>query len=424
MGAITALLYDLASNELADISTIALEKTLTRQLNQARSFTITAPAGHTLLTTVAGDGYPNLRKGNRKLVVWEAGIPNPIFHGRIHTVERNGDGTQNLVTITAFDPLMELGYDPDRAGRPVRDSTGNFINPSFTGTGIDPTTISGPDLIRQILTNSQVSGPESPGPGGEGPLPIDVSSGTFDIDVPPAVDLNCLDTMDWPVLCGDFIQQLVQSGVVDVELTPLDPATALDPYFMVMLSAVSGLGTDKSGTVHFDYFTGALNASACKHVEDWTTVNNKLYDYLGPRIDQSHWKANITPSIAPPGLATTIAASRALYGGPGGGQMMSIRVFDSIGTEFSSRPLYIALWNAEQGYRVEPRNLLYITPNPDAKALFDALFDYDAGDLIAINTGADFGIALAETQRVYGFTKTWSRENVARVSQLLTSADV
>jgi hypothetical protein len=418
---VTCKLYDLATTQLADISSIALEKTLTRRLNAARGFTIQAPAGHSLLTSVAGDGYRNLRKGNRKLLVWEDG--NIIFHGRVFGVERTGDGTKNTVAITAWDPWMELGFDPDRAGRPVRDSTGNFINPSFSSSVGGQTGISGPDLIKQVLTNSQVSGAESPGPGGEGPLPIDLTTGSFDLLVPPAVDLNPVLKMDWPVMIGDFINELVASHVVDVNLRPIDPSEGLNNYKMAALSAVSSFGTDRSATVHFDYFTGSKNAIACRHVEDFLTINNKLYDYLGPRIDQNRWLSNITPGS--PGTTIDPSASRALYGGPGAnkGQFMSIRVFDSTGSGSGSRPLYIALWNAEQRLRVEPRDLLYVTPAPDAEAIYEPPHDFDVGDLITINTGADFGITLAQTQRVYGYDRSWNREGVATVSQLLTSAD-
>lgn len=415
---VTAKLYDLDSNELADISGIALERSLKRRLNMARSFVISnLPAGDPLLTSLAGDGYPNLRKGNRKLLVWEDG--NIIFHGRVFTVERNGDGKENLATVTAFDPWMELGYEgDDRAGRPVRDETGNFINPTFVSSvdGLDP--ISGPDLIRQALTNSQQTGDETDPTPGEGPLPIDLASGDFDLDVPPAIDLSVIDTMDWPVLCGDFISQLVETGVVDVDMRPVDPTEGFDPYIMVALSAVSSFGTNRTATVHFDYWTGDKNAAGCRHVEDFATINNKLYDYLGPaQPGGTRWKTNITPSH--PGATVDPTASRALYGG----QFMSIRILDSIGTESSARPLYIALWNAEQGYRVEPRDLLFITPNPDTAALYEAPADYDVGDLITINTGAELGLALAEAQRIYGYDKQWDRQGVARYSQLLTSAD-
>jgi hypothetical protein len=433
VSSVTAKLYDLASNELADISGIALERSMTRLLNLPRAFAITAPAGHSLLTATADDGYRNLRKGNRKLVVWENDDPDPIFHGRIKGVERVGDGTQNLVNITAFDAKQtELGYDADdQAGRPVRDATGNFIDPSFVSSIDSGPQISGPDLIKQILTNSQNADPTV----GEGPLPIDLNTGDFDLDVPPAIDLSPSGLMDWPILCGDFIDMLIQTGVVDVNMRPVNPGDGInldddpDPYIMVELSAVSSFGTDRSATVHFDYWTGSKNASHCRHVEDFGPINNKLFDYLGPRIDKDRWAGNITPTAPSPGdtwpvpFTDAIAASRALYGGPDGGQFMSIRVFDSIGIENANRALYIALFAAEQGLRVEPRDMLFITPNPDIKALFDAPSDFDVGDLIAVNTGADFGIELAEAQRLYGYTKTWDRQGVARLSELITSAD-
>jgi hypothetical protein len=426
MGAITAKLYDLDSNMLADISEISLEKSMSRILNGTRAFTINSFANHSLFTTVADDGYRNLRKGNRKLVVWEDGITAPIFHGRVFGVERKGTGgTKTPVAITAYDQWMELGYDSEnRAGRVVRDDTGNFINPTFAGTGTGGAgVISGPDLVKQILTNSQGTDAESGAQPGEGPLPIDLT-GTFDVDVPPALDLSPVDSMDWPVLVGDFFQMLVQTGVVDIDMAPLEPGTginlaaAADNLIMVALTALTRFGSDKSATVHFDYGTGSKNAKAFRHLEDFSTICNKLYDYLGPRIDQTHWKGNITPGS--PGTTINPAASRLLYGG----QFFSLREFDSIGGENSSRPLYLASWNGEQGYRVEPRDLLYITPAAGDKALFDALSDFDVGDDVGINLGGAAGIDLADSQRVYGFTKTWSRQNVASVSELLTSAEV
>lgn len=417
--AVVCELYDLESNLLADISEIALERTLKRRASQAREFVITAPAGHSLLTTVAGDGYMNLRKGNRKLVVTED--TDVVFHGRVQTVERNGDGTRNLVTITAAQPLAELGYG-EKAGRPVRDETGNFISPEFTSSEVGQDEVSGPDLIFQALTNSQV-GPaaETPGPGGEGELPIDIDIADFDTEVPPAVDLTPSQSAVWPILIGDFIQLLVATGVVDVDEIPLDPGAGTTDYKMVSLTARSALGTDRSATVHFDYWTGSKNASACRHVEDFGAINNKLYDYLGPPdAGGNRFPAgNITPTLATGALATAITASRDLYG-----IFMQIRIVDTFGVDTDARPLYFAAWAAEQGYRVEPRDLLFITPSPDTAALFEAPADFDVFDLIEINTGAAFGVTLAAAQRVYGYDRTWDRNGVARLSQLITSADI
>lgn len=418
---LTIKLYDLQTNEIADLSDIALDRTLTVLLDQTRTFSLRALSKDTRFTnTFVTDGFRNLEKGDRKLIVWEDGGPGdqPIFHGRIFSIERTGDGKANYLTVTAMDPMMELGFDSeDRAGRPVRDATGNFIDPTFVSSVDGGAAISGPDLIKQILTNSQQTGTESDPNPGEGPLPIDLTLGTFDTSVPPAVDLSVVDTMDWPILVGDFITQLVQTGVCDVFMRPLDPSELADQYKMVALSAVSSYGTDRHATVHFDYWTVSRNAKAFRHVEDFSTVNNKLYDYLGPRLDQSHWRANITPGS--PGTTVDPTSSRSRYG-----IFMSIRIYDSVGTESSSRPLYLALWNAEQAYRLFGRDLLWITPEDGSASLYTAPQDFDVGDLITVKIGADAGVALDETQRVYGYTKTWSREDVPSLSQLLTSADV
>jgi hypothetical protein len=450
----TIQIYDLGTTMLADISGIAFEPSVTVAHNLARVLQFSAFAGHTLLTTLAGDGFPNLDEGDRKIVVWDGGdtpgVDDPIFHGRVFLTERVGDGTSNIVSVTAYQPMMELGYEADdRAGRPVRGSSaqpvagtpfghydGNFIDPLFASSEPGQAEISGPDLILQVLTNSQHTDGESGPAPGEGPLPIALT-GTFDtvVGVGAAVDLTCELQIDWPIMIGDFIQSLVETNVVDVYERPLNPGTGLnlagaaDPYIMVELSSVSKLGSDKSATVHFDYWTGSHNAKGCRLLRDFSTVCNKLYDNLGPRLTKERWKGLIAPNTAETAsLDTPVAASRARYGGPPGathpGTFMWIRAFDTLGNENSSRPLYLALWLAEQGLRLDPRGILYITPAIGEHSLYTAPQDFEVGDEVAINTGTEFGVTLAEKQRVYGYTKSWDRQGVPSLSQIVTSADV
>lgn len=418
---IVVKLANLDTSVLVDISEIALEKKATVRHNHTRQFVIECPAGHALLTATGtmGDGVPNLHRGDRKLLVWQD--DTIVHHGRIFLTERVGDGEKNMVTITSMDPLMELGFDADdRAGRPVRDSTGNFISPVFN----DGDPVSGPELIYQILTNGLTAAAENPGPGGEGPLPIHLDSGNFDTG---GVDLNPRDNMQWPMLIGDFVQMLVDTNVVDIYLRPIDPAESLDAYAMVEFFARDLYGTDKHDTVHFDYWTGSFNAGAARHVEDFATINNKLYDYLGPRLNQNQWKSNITPSGYPDGMGgatwgsevtDAVAASRARYG-----TFMQIRALDSTQAEDAVRPLYVAGWLAEQTLRLEPRPILLLTPSLDVHAAFEPYTDYNVGDLIAVNVGGDFGVDLAGIQRVYGFDVEWDRQGVQRVTNLIVSAD-
>lgn len=419
---LTVELHDLQSNLLADISDIAFEPRLGVRYNMPRSFQISgAPAGDSRFTATAADTFRNLEVLDRKLIVWEDG--EVVFHGRIFIIQRDGDGTQNTVSISAFDPWMETGFDSDEhAGRPVRDATGNFITPDF---GADP--ISGPQLIFDVLTNSQQTGDESDPTPGEGPLPINLDIANFDVDIPPNVDLNPTGIMSWPMSIGDFLTDLVRTGVVDIRMRPIDPAESLDPYAMVDVEAGPDLGTDRHATVHFDYWTGSHNAIACRHIEDGTKMCNKLYDLLGPPLEGTggeRFEGNITPTLADdimPGLGDRITDSRSRYG-----TFMQIRVVDYTGTDpqAASDPLVRYAWGAEQSYRVSPRDMLFITPAPGAAALYDAPSDFDVGDRITVNVGSDFGLPLAATQRVYGYDKTWSREGVSQLAELLTSADL
>ncbi len=289
--------------------------------------------------------------------------------------------------------------------------------------------------------------------------------------------------MGWPILIGDFIQRLIATNVIDIYLRPIHPLQLLGEA-MVEVFVRNQIGTDLSGTVHFDYWTGSKNAKACRHVEDFATINNKLYDYLGPRLGPNRWRGNITPHArwatgtvysgpstgtfgplpgqrvvgtdghlweADPGGTSggaepdfagneggsvadgpdtlvwndrgptpDVVPSRALYG-----TFMQIREYNSTnGAESLVRPLYQANWNAEQGLRLEPRDMLFITPSPDAFALFKPYSDYSVGDLVAINTGPEFGVELeGAVERIYGWDVEWSREDVERVTSLLTSAD-
>lgn len=405
-------LYDLQTNELADISGICLSRQCSVRENLPRGLTLEAPAGHELLTGMdAGDGFPNLSTGDRKIIAWEEDRDDePIFHGRVFRARRVGNGRTNRVTIQAYDPLVEFGTENGNAGRLVRDDTGNFIQPSFGDT------ITGADLLYQAFVNSQQTGAESDPTPGEGPLPIDIGDGSR---FSSTVNLSMDNFLSWPLYLGDLVAKLANTGVVDIGARPIDPTESLDPYAMIAMSAADTLGSDVSGTVHFDYWTGSHNAKEAVYDEDFSTICNKLYDYLGPPLPGGlRWPDNITPGTA--GTTIDPTASRARYG-----VFMAVRFYDQVVPSHTD-PFNLALWNAEMGYRVAPRNLLYVTPRPGSKALFRPFGrDFDASDIVGINVGSALGVSgLATDQRVLGYDVTWSRNNVARVSQLITSADV
>ena len=66
-------------------------------------------------------------------------------------------------------------------------------------------------------------------------------------------------------------------------------------------------GTDRTGTVHFDYATGDNNARLFRRSENMDTIRTKNFCYLGPRLDQQHWRSNVTgdhPDIPNPPAGT------------------------------------------------------------------------------------------------------------------------
>ena len=218
---------------------------------------------------------------------------------------------------------------------------------------------------------------------------------------------------------------------------PIRPGTGrnlagdLDNYIMVEASAKSKLGRDLTTgdtPVHFDYGTGSLDAKEAREVTDFSTHCAHLWTEAQGRAARSPgggWRGDITPNgAANADLIPDYDASAAKYGGPGSppGYDSWIDVFDSLGDETSSRPLYEALYRFEIKKRLEPRKLLYVTPCDGDKSIFTAPRDFDAFDLVQIK--AEIGKSIDEGQRVYGYTKTWTRENVASIGQLLTSADV
>lgn len=403
--------HDLDTDEVADISEICLVRKGVARANLPRQFVVTFPAAHTLVAGNHDDDFRKIGVGDRKLLVWEEDRATaPIFHGRIDKVERVGNGIENLTTVTAYDPLVELGSEAsDRAGRYVRDATGNFIFPEFGAT------ITGAQFIYEALVNSQQTGVESGPTPGEGPLPIHVDEDNFD----STVNLSMDNFMSWPLKIGDLISMLVSTGVLDFYLRPADPTDGFDAYVMVEAFAADVWGTDRSATVHFDYWTGSKNAGKAMHVEDFATVCNKLYDYLGPPVQPpTRWADNITPGA--PGTTIDPTDSRDRYRT----QLHQIRFFDQFAPTHTD-PFALAAWNGEAGYRLFPREILQIEPVAGSEALYRPWGrDFDVGDVVAQNVGAALGIEIAADQRVLGWDAEWDEDNVQTVTKLYTSADV
>jgi hypothetical protein len=363
--------------EIADLTPAALTAKISPRLNRPLTLALELPADTADISAIASDGDPNLVVGTRSIKAYRGGT----LRGNVIVWNLNYDGDANSakVAVTGYDPLNQLRR------RPARDETGDFSNPEFGDT-----TPAGA-LIQGIVQNTIEW---------EGALWIDADAGTCDASTTLGGNLA-----DWPVMIFDLFTIITDTGVVDVVLEPLDSTAGK----LVVLNAVDTWGSDLTASVSFDYATGDHSVASARRVEDFDDICNKLWYYLGPKIDVQHWRGSITTHTTPD------FASRDKYG-----TYMDIKIYDS-GDEATERALFEELRHAELALRRVPQELLNVTPQAGvAPEPFD---DYGIGDLVEVNLGTAFGPAVTGgAQRVYGFDVDVDADGVERVSELIVSA--
>lgn len=443
------VIYDRANNALADITSIATSKKMSKRLSRPSVCSFQVPADSALVYTNHSDGYPILSVGRRALKVryrpsaahdWTL-----MFNGIIWYLEDQGGEDRADCRVDAYDPLLWAKF------RYVRDDTGDFSTPEFFGNGSDPTKISGPDLVQQTLANSfWNSGTKGTGGYGDGyqdeEFGLDWGTGTFDVQVPPAYDLSAT-LSDFPILLSDFWRMLSDTGTCDIVVDPVDDTDGYGTNIMGILNAYTRAG-NPSSPVHYDYGAGDYSIQSIRRRYDIDNLCNKLWYYLGPPqnvVDPAtdeilirRWLGNITkddPNLPDPPQTTIdaeIYASRSAYG-----VAMDVRIYDDNEATYgyvvnpktgdieyreiaANRPMYHYLWQFEHALRHEPREMLFVTPIRNAP--FDPLA-IGLGDEITINSTSALRQGFSATQRVYGWDVEIGDENSWQITNLVCSAD-
>jgi hypothetical protein len=342
-----------------------------------------------------------------------------FHHGHVMDCETDA-GEDDGYTVYNSTDVMEMW-----AWRPARDpADGDFSKPTFIEDYI-----TGPQIMQAILDASYNAGGGPPSDA-EGDLFIEF--GTF---AGGGVSLTGAP-VDWPMTIMQIAALLISTGELDIILTPIDGAFGE----MARVDCYNGdYGTDLSGSVVFEYGTGALNVRRMRWNEDMSGICNKLWYYGGPQIGTAadpagnqHWCWNITgddPLLAnPPGgdidysnpLGDRRLASQAAYG-----VRMDIKIFDALsdlclgeGAVDPGRSLYRRLWQIEQWLRCVPRNLVHVTPIRGY-----GIGSFDIGDLVGVEAAASVRGGFSGAQRVYGYTVSWDEDGPFELSELQTSAD-
>jgi hypothetical protein len=337
-------------------------------------------------------------------------------HGRILQIETEADEDTGYTVYNSFDPMEMWQW------RPVRDEDCDFSKPTVVEVyGPD----GGPAIMEQILTNTVTCGDDS---ANDTEGPIFLSMGTF--------ETGCCDLsgapVDWPMTIAELTSLLVSTGCLDVVITPTDPGGGV----MGTVSAYCGdYGTDRTATVDFDYGQGNFNVRQLRWNQDMSNMTNKLWYFAGPRIlspadpaGDQHWCFNVQgddpllPLTLPNGASRATLLADRLTSRTNYGVRMDIQIFDATdddcvpGWGTWERYLYRNRWETESWIRMNPRNLIHITPTRET-----AIMTFDIGDLVGVSaTGAVRG-GFSGAQRVYEYTIGWEDDGVLFLSELQTS---
>lgn len=395
-----------------DFSGCAIEGSVTRRLNRPALAQVKIP-----MDCAAGCSGP----GARLKITLDGSLR---FHGMVMDWELDGGEDTGYITMNAMDP-MELW-----AHRPARDPDGDFSNPTFIETFEF-----GPQIIEAILTASE--NPIFIPGAAEGPLFLTL--GTFETGGSSLIGAP----VDWPMTIAEVANLLISTGELDIVITPTDPGGGI----MGTVDCYNGdFGTDLSGSVVFEYGTGARNVRAVRWNQDMSNICNKLWYFGGPRIQTAadpagnqHWCFNVqgddpcfnggtcpSPDAAAMTTAFTSSidpcrdASRTTYG-----VRMDIQIFDGAsdlcvgpgGTD-PGRDLYRWLWLAESWARCDPRTLIHVTPTRGT-----AINSFDIGDLVGVTLGSGVCGGISGAQRVYQYTVSWGPDGPLELSELQTSSD-
>jgi hypothetical protein len=422
-----------------DFSGCAIEGSATRRLNRPSQAQIKIP-----MDCAAGCSGP----GQRLKISFDAGA-SLFFHGMVMDWELDGGEDMGYITMNAMDP-MELWLHRVARDGPGSADPGDFSNPGmFTGLDYTPT---GPAIIEQMLLQSlDDSDPQF----GDGSLFLDLGSfatGGVPLEAGP---------QDWPMTIAEVVNLLVSTGEVDVIITPSDPGGGImgtvDVYNGAYGTNLSPYGG--TGTVHFEYGTGAKNVRAMRWNQDMSNVCNKLWYYGGPKIATiadpdaiQHWCWNIqgddccfTGTDNPPHCVCVSPSSTEMQAAwasidacrgdspdpaPGTsrdvyGVRMEVQIFDAAsdncigkGGFDVERDLYRWNWLAESWARCNPRSLVHITPTRGT-----AIGAFDIGDIVGVEIGSGVCGGAAGAQRVYEYTVSWGVDGPFELSELQTSSD-
>lgn len=366
---------------LRNLAPVAYDRTGSWKLNRPATLTFKVPSNDPRVNTIHSDGFPLLEPQTRTVKAYQrtgAATYTLRFTGWVWDVQDDSDADgQMATTVTCIDPLQILtqrdvvnaaldGF-PDYADAPGH-------HPSwFTAT--QATTI-----VKTIIdrTNSHY-----------GTCGITTTSGTFDTTATRIIP-NPPDLMIW----GTIVYLMEAIDGFDLKLDYLDQTDGV----LARINCLSSRGTNKPAAV-FNWGAGKNNCSRIRRLQQGQQLANSGFAWGGEPggASQIHTVEENSASI------TAYRRRRAVRQHP----------------EITAQTFLDAILDDDIAWRKSPRESVEVFPVKDLAP--DPWTDFDLGDTITVNVGADLRGGFTGLQRVYG----WEIEmgDVEKVTKILTKPD-
>jgi hypothetical protein len=334
-----------------------------------------------------------------------------VFSGPVWNLQTEGGTDSAYTEITAYDHLV---YLQKRLCKQGTTPPGNLIKP----IDVILDNITAPEILAAYIENSKIIDDAAEGPPKPLPLDVDfVASGGDDMTGVP---------MNFPMSIDEMRSMLVSTGQLDVVVRPGIGSSTIDLYN-------GNYGTDRTGSVSYDYGTGNFNSQIATLTEDMDVVVNALWYLLGPRVpgfEGRRWRGSITPTAAnaggdgqaiggnpgqpwPPTLVEKFMNSRTSYG-----YFQEVRIYDEEEDEQDIRELYEHLWANEAWIRARARQFVSIRPERGISP------NFGIGDLISLSGGPMLnGGGFSGAQRVYEVEWSCDPDGVMECVEIVASAD-
>lgn len=327
----------------------------------------------------------SVETGIDELHVYDADTDALLFSGPVWQPQGEGGPDSAYLEVTAFDHRVYLGKRLCKDTSASDPDNGNLITPG----DVILDEVTAPEILAAYINNTISI---------DGALPLTL--GTVDTG---GADVTGVPT-NFPMYIEQMRNLLTGTGQLDQVLTPGVGSSTLD--------LLNDYDNDLSGSVVYEYGTGAHNCQVATLTIDMEVLINALWYLLGPRLTEERWRGSITPTGAAGALLTRITDSRSDYG-----YFQEIRVFDDKGDENSIRLLFEEEWANEAWVRAVPRTFASIRPERGLKP------EFAVGDQIGVAAGAILNGGFSGAETVYGFDWACDADGVDEIEEILTSAD-